>query len=129
MKEGRFYGIYHDFTTTVQHRRLEYLVSLSYPAQSLLDLDPGQDPAEIPNALPKCQLGKGILGEQAPAGKTQRRDVAPASWSGASVESEMILAAPLMSELNAHAHQQKLHQARDRLRGAAFPTNRMICRN
>jgi iron complex transport system substrate-binding protein len=69
VKEGRFYGIYHNFYNHPYNIvGLEYLAKFIYPAQ-FPDLDPAKTYSEILSRFTEVPEGKGILGAQAPAGK------------------------------------------------------------
>ncbi len=70
VKEGRFYGIYHNFYNHPYNIvGLEYLAKFIYPAQ-FPDLDPAKTYSEILSRFTEVPEGKGILGAQAPAGIT-----------------------------------------------------------
>lgn len=69
VKEGRFYGIYHNFYNHPYNIvGLEYLAKFIYPAQ-FKDLDPAKTYSEILSRFTEMPEGKGILGAQAPAGR------------------------------------------------------------
>ncbi len=69
VKEGRFYGIYHNFYNHPYNIvGLEYLAKFIYPTQ-FKDLDPAKTYSEILRRFTEVPEGKGILGAQAPAGK------------------------------------------------------------
>lgn len=69
VKEGRFYGIYHNFYNHPYNIvGLEYLAKFIYPNQ-FKELDPAKTYSEILSRFTEVPEGKGILGAQAPAGK------------------------------------------------------------
>jgi iron complex transport system substrate-binding protein len=69
VKEGRFYGIYHNFYNHPYNIvGLEYLAKFIYPNQ-FNELDPAKTYSEILSRFTEVPEGKGILGAQAPAGK------------------------------------------------------------
>ncbi|AGQ30841.1 ABC transporter substrate-binding protein [Serratia liquefaciens ATCC 27592] len=69
VKEGRFYGIYHNFYNHPYNIvGLEYLAKFIYPNQ-FKELDPAKTHSEILSRFTEVPEGKGILGAQAPAGK------------------------------------------------------------
>ncbi|HFJ8952510.1 TPA: ABC transporter substrate-binding protein [Serratia liquefaciens] len=69
VKEGRFYGIYHNFYNHPYNIvGLEYLAKFIYPDQ-FKELDPAKTYSEILSRFTEVPEGKGILGAQAPAGK------------------------------------------------------------
>lgn len=69
VKDGRFYGIYHNFYNHPYNIvGLEYLAKFIYPKQ-FKDLDPAKTYSEILSRFTEVPEGKGILGAQAPAGK------------------------------------------------------------
>ncbi|CAI0702478.1 MULTISPECIES: ABC transporter substrate-binding protein [Serratia] len=69
VKDGRFYGIYHNFYNHPYNIvGLEYLAKFIYPNQ-FKDLDPAKTYSEILSRFTEVPEGKGILGAQAPAGK------------------------------------------------------------
>ncbi|CAI0845074.1 ABC transporter substrate-binding protein [Serratia quinivorans] len=69
VKEGRFYGIYHNFYNHPYNIvGLEYLAKFIYPNQ-FKDLDPAKTYSEILSRFTEVPEGQGILGAQAPAGK------------------------------------------------------------
>lgn len=69
VKDGRFYGIYHNFYNHPYNIvGLEYLAKFIYPNQ-FKDLDPAKTYSEILSRFTEIPEGKGILGAQAPAGK------------------------------------------------------------
>ena len=69
VKDGRFYGIYHNFYNHPSNIvGLEYLAKFIYPNQ-FKDLDPAKTYSEILSRFTEVPEGKGILGAQAPAGK------------------------------------------------------------
>ena len=60
MKEGRFYGIYHNFYNHPYNIvGLEYLAKFIYPAQ-FPDLDPAKTYSEILSRFTEVPEGKGI---------------------------------------------------------------------
>ena len=68
VKEGRFYGIYHNFYNHPYNIvGLEYLAKFIYPNQ-FKELDPAKTYSEILSRFTEVPEGKGILGAQAPAG-------------------------------------------------------------
>lgn len=69
VKDGRFYGIYHNFYNHPYNIvGLEYLAKFIYPNQ-FKALDPAKTYTEILSRFTEVPEGKGILGAQAPAGK------------------------------------------------------------
>ncbi|XPP75306.1 ABC transporter substrate-binding protein [Serratia liquefaciens] len=69
VKEGRLYGIYHNFYNHPYNIvGLEYLAKFIYPNQ-FKELDPAKTYSEILSRFTEVPEGKGILGAQAPAGK------------------------------------------------------------
>jgi iron complex transport system substrate-binding protein len=69
VKEGRFYGIYHNFYNHPYNiAGLEYLAKFIYPNQ-FKELDPAKTYSDILSRFTEVPEGKGILGAQAPAGK------------------------------------------------------------
>ncbi|HDJ1439786.1 TPA: ABC transporter substrate-binding protein [Serratia rubidaea] len=69
VKQGRFYGIYHNFYNHPYNIvGLEYLAKFIYPAQ-FKTLDPAQTYSEILKNFTEVPEGKGVLGAQAPGGK------------------------------------------------------------
>ena len=69
VKEGRFYGIYHNFYNHPYNIvGLEYLAKFIYPNQ-FKALDPAKTYSEILSRFTEVPEGKGILGAQAPVGK------------------------------------------------------------
>ncbi|MGO2438369.1 ABC transporter substrate-binding protein [Serratia proteamaculans] len=69
VKDGRFYGIYHNFYNHPYNIvGLEYLAKFIYPNQ-FKDLDPAKTYSEILSRFTEVPEGKGILGAQAPADK------------------------------------------------------------
>lgn len=69
VKEGRFYGIYHNFYNHPYNIvGLEYLAKFIYPNQ-FKELDPAKTYSDILSRFTEVPEGKGILGAQAPAGK------------------------------------------------------------
>ncbi|MFS7161036.1 ABC transporter substrate-binding protein [Serratia proteamaculans] len=69
VKDGRFYGIYHNFYNHPYNIvGLEYLAKFIYPNQ-FKELDPAKTYSEILSRFTEVPEGKGILGAQAPAGK------------------------------------------------------------
>ncbi|QIC86867.1 ABC transporter substrate-binding protein [Serratia liquefaciens] len=69
VKEGRFYGIYHNFYNHPYNIvGLEYLAKFIYPNQ-FKELDPAKTYSEILSRFTEVPEGKGILGAQALAGK------------------------------------------------------------
>jgi len=69
VKEGRFYGIYHNFYNHPYNIvGLEYLAKFIYPNQ-FTELDPAKTYSEILSRFTEVPEGKGILGAQAPVGK------------------------------------------------------------
>ncbi|WP_199639060.1 ABC transporter substrate-binding protein [Serratia sp. PAMC26656] len=69
VKEGRFYGIYHNFYNHPYNIvGLEYLAKFIYPNQ-FTALDPAKTYSEILSRFTEVPEGKGILGAQAPVGK------------------------------------------------------------
>ena len=69
VKEGRFYGIYHNFYNHPYNIvGLEYLAKFIYPNQ-FKDLDPAKTYSEILSRFTEVPEGQVILGAQAPAGK------------------------------------------------------------
>lgn len=69
VKEGRFYGIYHNFYNHPYNIvGLEYLAKFIYPNQ-FKELDPAKTYSEILSRFTEVPEGKEILGAQAPAGK------------------------------------------------------------
>ena len=118
VKEGRFYGIYHNFYNHPYNIvGLEYLAKFIYPAQ-FPDLDPPR-PSEILSRFTEVPEGRAF--GRAGAGEitaTARRS--PVLSSGGRRIGGDNLQYAVDDELHAHAHQQEAHQARDRL-DAAFP--------
>lgn len=69
VKDGRFYGIYHNFYNHPYNIvGLEYLAKFIYPNQFKV-LDPAKTYSEILSRFTEVPEGKGILGAQAPADK------------------------------------------------------------